>query len=219
MAVFWVIAYCCGMSIKIIESTNDLPDGVTFPDGMVAIDTETLGLNVKRDRLCVAQLGDGKGNVWLVKFDGSDYSAPNLKALLNDPRVQKIFHYARFDVAVFREYLDVDVTPVFCTKIASKLVRTYTDKHGLKNLTEELLGVQMDKFQQQSDWSAPVLTEAQKHYAASDVIYLHELKIELESRLRARGRLELAASCFNFLPTRVALDLAGWDEHDIFAHR
>lgn len=207
------------MSIKIIESTNDLPDGVTFPDGMVAIDTETLGLNVKRDRLCVAQLGDGKGNVWLVKFDGTDYSAPNLKALLVDPRVQKIFHYARFDIAVFREYLDVDVAPLFCTKIASKLVRTYTDKHGLKNLTQELLGVEMDKFQQQSDWSAPILTEAQKHYAASDVIYLHDLKTELENRLRERNRLELAIQCFTFLPTRVALDLAGWEETDIFAHR
>lgn len=207
------------MSIKIIESTNDLPDGVTFPDGMVAIDTETLGLNVKRDRLCVAQLGDGKGNVWLVKFDGTDYAAPNLKTLLVDPRVQKIFHYARFDIAVFREYLDVDVAPLFCTKIASKLVRTYTDKHGLKNLTQELLGVEMDKFQQQSDWSAPILTEAQKHYAASDVIYLHDLKTELENRLRERNRLELAIQCFTFLPTRVALDLAGWEETDIFAHR
>lgn len=212
------ILYAVAMTLNMIESVNDLPAGVTFPDGMVAIDTETLGLNVHRDRLCLAQLADGRGNVWLVKFDGTDYSAPNLRALLADPRVQKLFHFARFDMAVFKHYLGVDVAPVFCTKIASKLTRTYTEKHGLKNLVSELLNVTLDKEQQQSDWSLE-LSDAQKKYAANDVIYLHELKLELEKRLKERNRLNTAAACFDFLPTRIELDLLGWDEMDIFAHR
>lgn len=209
-----------GMSkINLIESVNDLPEGVTFPNNMVAIDTETQGLNVKRDRLCVCQLSDGEGNVWLVKFDGQDWSAPNLKALLADQNITKIFHYARFDIAVLQHYLGVMSAPIFCTKIASKLVRTYTDRHGLKSLVEEVLGERMDKTEGQSDWSAPTLTEAQKHYAAADVIYLHALKAKLEDRLKQRGFLPIANACFSFLPVRAALDLNGWEEHDIFAHR
>lgn len=206
------------LSMKFIESLNDLPADAHFPDG-VAIDTETLGLNIHRDRLCLAQLSDGNGNIWLVKFDGTDYSAPNLKALLEDSNIPKLFHFARFDVAVFKHYLNADVTPVFCTKIASKLTRTYTEKHGLKNLVAEVLGVELDKEQQQSDWSAEVLTEQQKQYAANDVLYLHELRDKLSHKLAERGRTEMAQACFNFLPHRIALDLAGWDEQDIFSHR
>lgn len=204
--------------MNFIESLNDLPAGLTFPNGL-AIDTETLGLNIHRDRLCLAQLSDGNGNVWLVKFDGTDYSAPNLKALLEDTSVEKIFHYARFDVGVFKHYLGTDTAPVFCTKIASKLTRTYTDKHGLKNLVAELLGITLDKEQQQTDWSAPTLTEQQKQYAANDVLHLHGLREKLKVSLAERGRTDMATACFSFLPHRIALDLAGWEESDIFSHR
>lgn len=206
------------MAVNITESLNDLPEGVTFANDMVAVDTETMGLNIKRDRLCVVQLGDGEGNVWLVKFDGTDYSAPNLKAVLGNPRLLKIFHFARFDVAVLQEYLGVTAAPLFCTKIASKLTRTYTERHGLKALVDELLGINMNKEQQSSYWGAPVLSEAQKSYAASDVIHLHQLKDALEQRLKDVDRLELAQNCFDFLPTRAALDIEGWPDHDIFAH-
>lgn len=204
--------------INIEVCKNDLPNIPTFSDGMVAVDTETLGLNVTRDRLCVCQLGDGQGNVWLVQFDGTDYSAPNLKQVLSDPRLLKIFHYARFDMATLKHYLEVDVNPVFCTKIASKLTRTYSDRHGLKTIVEEICGEVMDKSAQSSDWSAERLTEEQKYYAASDVIYLHELKKAFDEKLQSVGRLAWADQCFKFLPTRVALDIAGWENSDIFSH-
>ena len=207
------------MKINLIESVNDLPADAKFPNGAVAIDTETLGLNLHRDRLCVAQLSDGEGNVWLVKFDGTDYSAPNLNKLLADEKITKIYHYARFDVASLYHYLGTMSAPNYCTKIASRLTRTYTDRHGLKTIVGELLGEMMDKTEQSSDWASPMLSEAQKHYAACDVIYLHQLKEEFDVKLKDRGREDLAQSCFDFIPTRVQLDLSGWDEEDIFAHR
>lgn len=209
---------CPMAKVNLIECANDLPADVNFPNGMVAMDTETLGLNLLRDRLCVCQLSDGEGNVWIVKFDGKDYSAPNLKKLLADPSVTKIFHFARFDVAALYHYLGTMPQPVYCTKIASKLTRTYTEKHGLKSITAELLGELMDKTEQSSDWAAPQLSEAQKHYAAGDVIYLHALKKELDIKLEDRQRQHLAKACFDFLPTRAELDLAGWPETDIFSH-
>ncbi len=196
---------------------NDLPDGLAFGDS-VAIDTETLGLNPLRDRLCLVQLSSGDGNAHLLQFDGTDYSAPNLKKILADPEVLKIFHYARFDVAVIWHYLDTLCLPVFCTKIASRLTRTYTDRHGLKDLCGELLGVDISKQQQQSDWGAEELSDEQKAYAASDVLYLHRLKEVLERRLVREDRQHLAAACFEFLPHRAELDLTGWGEQDIFAH-
>lgn len=199
---------------------GDLPDGVSFPNGMAAIDAEMMGLNPHRDRLCLVQVGDGEGNVWLVKFSTDVYDAPNLKKLFEDSRVTKILHFARTDMTFFQTYLGIMPTPVYCTKIASKLCRTYTDKHGLKNVSEELLGIKMDKGQQLSNWGAAELTEDQKHYAASDVIYLHELKEALDAQLKQVNRLHLAHQCFEFLPVRAELDLAGWDEDhtDIFAH-
>ncbi len=203
------------MAVKLHK--GDLPADINFGKS-VAIDTETLGLNPHRDKLCLIQLSSGDGNAHLVQVDRSSYDAPNLKALLADNDVVKIFHYARFDVAVLKAYLDVDVAPVYCTKIASKLVRTYTDRHGLKDLVREMVGVDMSKQQQSSDWGSAVLSDAQKQYAASDVLYLHELKIRLDQMLKREGRLELAQSCFDFLPTRCALDLAGWAENDIFSH-
>ena len=209
---------CPMAKVNLIECANDLPADVNFPNGMVAMDTETLGLNLLRDRLCVCQLSDGEVNVWIVKFDGKDYSAPNLKKLLADPSVTKIFHFARFDVAALYHYLGTMPQPVYCTKIASKLTRTYTEKHGLKSITAELLGELMDKTEQSSDWAAPQLSEAQKHYAAGDVIYLHALKKELDIKLEDRQRQHLAKACFDFLPTRAELDLAGWPETDIFSH-
>ncbi|MEM9233513.1 MAG: ribonuclease D [Pseudomonadota bacterium] len=196
---------------------NDLPVDVNF-DGAIAVDSETMGLNPLRDRLCVVQLSDGSGDAHLVKFDGQDYSAPNLKALLADPARLKIFHFARFDIAVFRHWLDVETSPIYCTKIASKLARTYTDRHGLKDVTRELAGVELSKQQQSSDWGAPELTDAQKDYAASDVLYLHKVKEGLDQMLSRMGRRELAQACFDFLPTRAALDLNGWGEQDIFSH-
>ena len=197
---------------------EDLPAGV-LADGSIAIDTETMGLITPRDRLCVVQISDGKGEAHLVRFNpGSNYDAPNLKAVLADPARLKLFHFARFDIAAIQHYLGVLTTPVYCTKTASRLVRTYTDRHGLKELVRELLGVEISKQQQSSDWGGPVLSDAQREYAASDVRYLHQLKAELDRRLEREGRVALAQACFDFLPHRALLDLAGWPEVDIFAH-
>ncbi|GLK82942.1 ribonuclease D [Ancylobacter defluvii] len=186
----------------------------------VAIDTETLGLNPHRDRLCVVQLspGDGSADVVQIPAGAGPGSAPNLEALLADPGISKLFHFARFDVAVLGKAFGVAVEPIWCTKIASKLVRTYTDRHGLKELARELLGIDLSKQQQSSDWAAADLTDAQLQYAASDVLYLHAIRDKLAAMLAREGRTALAESCFRFLPTRAALDLAGWPEEDIFAH-
>jgi ribonuclease D len=196
---------------------NDLPDGLDLGP-IVAIDSETLGLNPIRDRLCLVQLSSGDGIAHMVQFTDGKYDAPNLKKLLNDRAVTKLFHYARFDVAMFRRYLGVITAPIYCTKIASKLVRTYTDKHGLKDIVRELLGTDLSKEQQSSDWGAPELTEKQLAYAANDVAYLHRLKDVLDGMLAREGRTGLARACFDFLPVRAELDLAGWSEVDIFAH-
>jgi len=196
---------------------GDLPDGLDLGK-VVAIDSETMGLNPHRDRLCVVQLSAGDGDAHLVKFDGENYEAPNLKKLLADPSVLKLFHFGRFDIAVMDKYLGVRCAPVYCTKIASKLVRTYTDRHGLKDLVRELVGVNLDKQQQSSDWGSADLSDEQITYAASDVLYLHKAKEELDRRLAREGRTELALACFEFLPTRASLDLSGWEETDIFAH-
>ena len=205
------------MSPVIKLHKGDLPANVTFT-GSVAIDTETLGLNPHRDRLCLIQLSAGDGNAHLVQFDGKDYSAPRLKALLTDRHVLKIFHFARFDVAVLQKYLGVTTSPIYCTKIASKLVRTYTDRHGLKDLCSELLGVELSKQQQSSDWGAEKLTDQQRFYAASDVLHLHAMKAKLDMMLDREGRRAFAEAAFGFLATRAALDLAGFPEDDIFAH-
>jgi ribonuclease D len=198
---------------------EDLPPGVLAGTGAIAIDTETMGLVTPRDRLCVVQLSDGSGDEHLVRFNpGSSYDAPNLKALLADTSRVKLYHFARFDLAALYHYLGVMAGPVFCTKIASRLTRTYTDRHGLKNLVEELLGENLSKQQQSSDWGGPVLSDAQRDYAASDVRYLHRLQAELTVRLEREGRMQIAQACFDFLPTRALLDLAGWPEADIFAH-
>lgn len=196
---------------------DDLPSHIKF-EGSIAIDTETLGLSLIRDKLCLVQISAGDGEAHLVQLDRENYDCPNLKALLADQALTKIFHFARFDVAMIKKWLNVDCTPVFCTKIASKLTRTYTDRHGLKDVTKEIAGVDLSKQQQSSDWGAETLSDAQKSYAASDVLYLHEVKRGLEARLKREGRLELAQSCFDFLPTRAALDLTGWAESDIFEH-
>ena len=196
---------------------GDLPDGLTFGD-CVAVDTETMGLNPHRDPLCLVQLSAGDGNAHLVQLDRATYDAPNLRALMGDKNVLKLFHFARFDVAMMQRYLDVVTTPVYCTKIASKLVRTYTDRHGLKDLARELVGIDMSKQQQSSDWGNETLTEAQLAYAASDVLHLHAMKDVLDAMLAREGRTEMAKACFAFLPVRAALDLAGWPEEDIFAH-
>ena len=208
-------AKVCRLKIKLHK--GDLPDDLDL-GSVVAIDTETLGLNPHRDRLCLAQLSSGDGVCHAVQFAAGEYAAPNLKRLLTDPKVLKIFHYARFDVAVFRQYLGVTTAPIYCTKIASKLVRTYTDKHGLKDLVKELLSVDISKEQQSSDWGATALSEKQLAYAANDVAHLHRLKDVLDRMLAREGRTELAQACFDFLPSRAALDLAGWGEVDIFAH-
>jgi ribonuclease D len=205
------------LSVKIKLHQNDLPDGLDLGP-LVAIDTETLGLNPFRDRLCLAQMSSGDGVCHAVQFTDPAYNAPNLKRMLADPKVTKLFHFARFDVAMFQRHLGVTMSPVYCTKIASKLVRTYTDKHGLKDLVRELLGVELSKEQQSSDWGAPELSEKQLAYAANDVAHLHALKTVLDTMLAREGRTALAQSCFDFLPTRAALDLAGWGETDIFAH-
>ena len=196
---------------------GDLPAGIDFGDA-VAVDTETLGLSLTRDMLCVVQLSSGDGDAHVVQMDRSSYDCPNLKALLSDPKVEKILHFARFDVAMVEKYLGVTLAPVFCPKIASKLCRTYTDRHGLKDVTRELLGINMDKQQQSSDWGADELSQAQLEYAASDVLHLHALRDRLTAMLERENRMELARFCFDFLPTRARLDLAGWPETDIFAH-
>lgn len=196
---------------------GDLPASVDLGN-LVAIDTETLGLNPHRDKLCLVQLSSGDGDAHLVQLDRATYDAPNLKRLLGDQNVVKLFHYARFDLAVLERYLGIMPTPVYCTKIASKLVRTYTDKHGLKDLCREILGLDLSKASQSSDWGAANLTAAQQEYAAGDVLHLHQLKQVLDGMLEREGRTSLAQAAFAFLPVRAALDIAGWADEDIFAH-
>jgi ribonuclease D len=202
---------------KIKLHKGDLPAGLSFPKG-VAIDTETLGLKPHRDRLCLVQLSGGDGIAHLVKFDGKSYDAPNLKALLADPKTLKIFHFARFDIAVLEHYLGVTTGPIYCTKIASKLARTYTDRHGLKDLVGEFLGIELSKQQQSSDWAASELSDTQQAYAANDVLHLHAIRARLDEMLTRVGRRELAQTAFEFLPTRARLDLIGFENDDIFAH-
>ena len=197
---------------------GDLPEGIDFGTA-VAVDTETQGLSLVRDKLCLVQLSAGDGDAHIVQVNRQTFDCPNLKALLSDPKVEKIFHFARFDVAMIARDLQIDMTPIFCTKIASGLVRTYTDRHGLKDLCRELLGVDLSKQQQSSDWASDELTKAQLDYAASDVLYLHQLRNILLARLYRENRFEMAKACFDFLPTRAALDLQGWDGVDIFSHR
>jgi ribonuclease D len=204
------------MSVYLHE--EDLPAGV-LADGPVAVDTETMGLITSRDRLCLLQISDGHGDEHLVRFGrNSDFSAPNLRAVLADPARLKLFHFARFDLAAISHYLNVVATPLFCTKIASKLVRTYTDRHGLKDVVKELVGIELNKQQQSSDWGAAQLSDAQLAYAASDVLYLHAAKTRLVEMLKREDRLEIAQACFEFLPFRADLDLMGWSESDIFSH-
>jgi ribonuclease D len=196
---------------------GDLPADLDLGP-VVAVDTETLGLSLARDALCVVQLSAGDGDAHVVRLHRPDYDCPNLKALLSDPQVEKIFHFARFDVAMCKRHLGIVVAPIFCTKIASKLARTYTDRHGLKDLVKELVGVELNKQQQSSDWGSATLSEAQLAYAASDVLYLHAAKTRLVSMLEREGRLEIAKACFDFLPARADLDLMGWPDMDIFSH-
>ena len=204
------------MAIHLHQS--DLPDGLKLGP-VIAIDTETMGLDPRRDRLCVVQLSDGTGDAHLVQILKGQTHAPNLERLLTDPATLKLFHFGRFDIAALKQAFGVTTAPVWCTKIAAKLIRTFTDRHGLKYLLSDLVGVDVSKQQQTSDWGSEVLTEAQKEYAASDVLYLHQLKAELEARLKREGRLDLALRCFAFLPTRAEMDLLGWgDENDIFHH-
>ena len=197
---------------------GDLPDGALAGAAAVAVDSETMGLRLGRDPLCVAQLSDGNGDAHVVKLDRATYDAPNLKRLLTDPAVLKIFHYGRFDIAMFWLHLGVVTTPVYCTKIASKLARTYTDRHGLKDVTRELIGVDLSKVQQSSDWGAAKLSDDQVAYAASDVLHLHALRARLDEMLAREGRDGLARACFEFLPHRALLDVRGWEDVDIFAH-
>jgi len=203
------------MSITVYQ--GDLPNDFSVGDS-VAIDTETLGLNPKRDRLCLVQLSTGDGTAHIVQFKRGQYNAPNLTKLLTDEKVTKIFHFARFDVAILKEYLNINCAPVYCTKIGSRLCRTYTDRHGLKDICRELVGVNLDKQQQSSNWGAEELSQDQKLYAANDVLYLHKLKGQLDAMLEENGRAQLAKECFNFLETRADLDLNGWADFDIFAH-
>ncbi|MFZ5833904.1 MAG: ribonuclease D [Pseudomonadota bacterium] len=196
---------------------GDLPDNISFGN-CVAIDTETMGLNPHRDRLCLVQLSAGDGTAHLVRFDQGAYNAPNLVRLLADKTVIKLFHFARFDVAMLKHYLGADTAPVYCTKIASRLVRTYTDRHGLRDVVKDLLGHEVSKQQQSSDWGDPNLNEAQLKYAASDVLHLHALKARLDMMLAREGRTAMAQACFDFLPVRAELDLLGWPEMDIFSH-
>lgn len=203
------------MTIRVHQ--GDLPAGIAT-SSVVAIDTETLGLNHHRDRLCVVQLSFGDGNAELLQIAKGQTRAENLEKLLADPKVLKLFHFARFDMGILAKTFGVMPAPVYCTKIASKLTRTYTDRHGLKDLVRELAGVEISKQQQSSDWGAATLTEAQQAYAASDVLYLHQLREKLDAMLAREGRTELAQACFDFLPTRTRLDLAGWPEADIFSH-
>ena len=202
---------------KITLYKNDLPDNLIIK-GDIAIDTETMGLNNKRDRLCLVQISDDKGDVYIIQIDKNISKAPNLEKLLSNPETQKILHFARFDIAVLYQYLGILMTNIFCTKIASKLVRTYTDSHGLKELCREFLSIQLSKQQQSSDWGSDTLTKDQQTYAASDVLYLHQLRDRLKELLIREGRMELAQVCFDFLPSRAMLDLAGWENVDIFAH-
>src|SRR5215210_6658544 len=198
---------------------EDLPADVVFADGPIAVDTEAMGLVPGRDRLCLVELSDGKGDEHLVRFRrASDYAAPNLKTLLADLNRLKLYHFARFDVGIIQAYLGITAAPLYCTRTASRLVRTYTDRHGLKDLVKELLGHDLSKQQQTSDWGADELSEAQREYAASDVRYLHALKEKLDERLAREERMPLAQACFDFLPARAVLDVAGWAEQDIFAH-
>ena len=198
---------------------EDLAGDVRFADGPIAVDTEAMGLVPGRDRLCLVQLSDGSGDEHLVRFRrGSDYSAPNLKALLGDPNRLKLYHFARFDVGIMQAYLGIMAAPLYCTRTASRLVRTYTDRHGLKDLVKELLNIDLSKAQQTSDWGADEINDAQRDYAASDVRHLHALKEKLDERLQREDRAALAQACFEFIPTRALLDIAGWPEQDIFAH-
>jgi ribonuclease D len=204
--------------LSVFLHEEDLPQGV-LAEGPVAVDTETMGLITPRDRLCLLQISDGQGDEHLVRFSPtSDFAAPNLRAILGDPERLKLFHFGRFDLAAIEYYLKVTAAPVFCTKIASRLSRTYTDRHGLKELVKEMLGTDISKQQQSSDWGGPILSDAQKDYAASDVRYLHRLHSEFVVRLAREGRTEIAQACFDFLPHRARLDLVGWPEIDIFAH-
>lgn len=196
---------------------GDLPADLDLGP-VVAVDSETMGLRFRRDPLCVVQLSAGDGNAHVVRLNRPDYDCPNLKRVLADPKVLKLFHFGRFDIGMFQLHLGVETRPVYCTKIASKLARTYTDRHGLKDVVRECAGVELSKAQQSSDWGAKELTPAQLEYAASDVLYLHAVKARLDEMLEREGRTELAKACFEFLPNRSALDLAGWDEMDIFAH-
>lgn len=196
---------------------GDLPDDLKFTN-RVAVDTETMGLRPHRDPLCVVQISDGDGDAHIVQMDRSMYNAPNLKAILGNKDTLKLFHFARFDVAIIKKYLGIDCDPVFCTRTASKLVRTYTDRHGLREVCRELLGVELNKQQQSSDWGTEDLSENQLAYAANDVLHLHALHDEFEKRLEREGRTELAQKCFDFLPVRAELDLAGWPDQDIFEH-
>ena len=196
---------------------GDLPSDIDFGTS-VAIDTETQGLNPLRDRLCLIQMSSGDGTAHLVQFEAGGYDAPNLKRMLSNPDVLKIYHFARFDLAVIQQYLGVMTTPVYCTKVASRLVRTYTDRHGLKDLCKELLNVDLSKQQQSSDWAAAELSREQRNYAASDVLHLHALKERLDTMLERENRAEIARSCFDFLPSRARLDLMGWHDEDIFSH-
>ena len=196
---------------------GDLPDNVDF-GASVAIDTETQGLNTLRDRLCVVQLAGADGACHLVHYPTPNYDSPNLRRLVNDTSVLKLFHFGRFDIAALNHYIGTDCRPVYCTKIASRLTRTYTDRHGLRELCREFLGIDLSKEQQSSDWAAPELSKAQQEYAASDVLYLHRLKEALDGRLEREGRMEMAQAAFNFLPTRAAMDIAGFEAEDIFAH-
>src|SRR3954453_20219590 len=198
---------------------EDLGSDVRFADGPIAVDTEAMGLVAGRDRLCLVQLSDGGGDEHLVRFGrGSAYAAPNLKALLADSERLKLYHFARFDVGIMHAYLGILAAPLYCTRTASRLIRTYTDRHGLKDLVKELLNVDLSKQQQTSDWGADELSDAQREYAASDGRYLHALKVKLDERLEREGRMPLAQACFDFLPARALLDIAGWPEQDIFAH-
>lgn len=213
----WKNCFRGGSALNIHLHQNDVPADLDLGSS-IAVDTETMGLHLKRDRLCLVQLSAGDGEAHLVQLGSNGYEAPNLVALLSNPKTTTLFHYARFDLAMLKHHLGIDCRPVYCTRTASKLVRTYTDRHGLKDLCRELLGVEISKQQQSSDWGAQELSEEQRRYAASDVLYLHRLKEILDGMLTREGRQDLAAACFEFLPSRADLDLAGWNDEDIFAH-
>jgi len=203
------------MEVKILK--QDLPKNINLGE-VVAVDTETMGLDFSRDRLCLVQVSSGDNKVYIIQIDKESYQAENLKKILEDKKIKKIFQYARFDLAVLKKYLNVEVNNVYCTKIASRIGRTYSDKHGLKDLCKELLNIELSKAMQSSDWGAEELTKEQIQYAASDVLYLHKIKNELDKMLKRENRLKIAEECFNFLKHRVALDLAGWNNQDIFSH-